>query len=108
LSVLIVIGIELDRPAPFVAEHVNVTPAVSVVNVLLLHPNDDVMPDSGSVTLQLTVTLLVYQPWLPNAPDMRGTMTGSVVSILTKAMPEAISAAVSVLLKVCVGTPFTV
>jgi hypothetical protein len=28
LSILIVIGIELDRPAPFVAEHVNVTPAV--------------------------------------------------------------------------------
>lgn len=33
------------------------------------------MPDSGSVTLQLTVTLLVYQPFAPAVPVTVGTIT---------------------------------
>ncbi len=67
-------------PAPFVAEHVNVVPVVSESIVVVLHPVLDVIPDSGSLTLQLTVTSLVYQPLLPSVPFIVGVITGGVVS----------------------------
>ena len=68
LSILIVTGTELESPAPLVAEHVKVMPAVSAVRFVMVHPEEDVTPDSGSVTLQFTVTLLLYQPLLPKVP----------------------------------------
>src|SRR6516164_11488593 len=80
LSILTVTEADVDRPTPFVAEQVNVIPAVSAVSVVGVQPDEDVIPDSGSVTFQLTPTLLMYQPLLPNVPVICGTMTGGVVS----------------------------
>ena len=76
-SILIVTGIELDSPAPFVAEHVNVAPVVRIVGT---QPVEEAMPVSGSLRLQLTVTLLVYQPLVPVGPETVGTITGGVSS----------------------------
>ena len=73
LSIFIVTGAELVSPAPFVAEQVSVTPAVSAVSVVVeLQPEDDAIPDSESLTFQVTVTLLSYQPLLPSVPEMCG------------------------------------
>src|ERR1700720_1493766 len=80
LSILTVAETDAERPTPFVARHVNVAPAVSAVSVVGVQPEEDAIPDSGSVTFQLTPTLLVYQPLLPNVPVICGTMTGGVVS----------------------------
>jgi hypothetical protein len=66
-------------PGP--AEHVNVTPAVSVLSVVVPQPEDAPMPDSGSVTFQLTRTLLVYHPFMPFVPITTGAMSGGVVSV---------------------------
>jgi len=72
---------ELVRPAPSTAEHVNVVPAVSADKVAVPQPELEVMPDSGSVTLQLTVTgAVVIHPPTPAAGLTVGTMTGGVVS----------------------------
>jgi hypothetical protein len=46
----------------FVAEHVIDVPVVSPVIVTGLQPVEDKMPDCGSVTSQLTLTSLLYQP----------------------------------------------
>jgi hypothetical protein len=48
--------------------------------VTVPHPLLDAMPDSGSLTSQLTVTPLIYQPSLPSVPDIIGCITGSVAS----------------------------
>ena len=40
------------------------------------------MPDSASVVVQLTVTLLVYQPFAPAVPETDGVITGAVVSVI--------------------------
>ncbi len=66
-------GAEFESPAPLVAKQVSVIPAMSVVEP---QPLDDAMPDSGSVTLQLTVTVPVYQPFAPIGPLTVGTITG--------------------------------
>jgi hypothetical protein len=78
-SRLIVTEFELVPPA-LVAEHVNVVPEVSVLIVVLSHPVFDVIVDSLSTTVQLTVTLLVYQPLLPSVPVIVGVITGGVES----------------------------
>src|SRR5262245_58845882 len=80
LSILIVSGTELDNPTPFVAEHVSVTPAVSAMSVEVLQPYEDAIPDSESATLQLTFTVLLYNPLLPKVPEIIGTITGGLVS----------------------------
>ena len=72
---------------------VNVIPVVSVETVLLPHPDDDEIADSGSVTLQETWTLDVYQPLLPSVPVTVGVMTGGVVSGTTTVMDCRTSAA---------------
>lgn len=61
------------------AEQVNVTPAVSVVTVCVSQPVD-VTSDSGSVTVQVTVTSDVYQPPLPRVPDTDTLISGGVES----------------------------
>ena len=81
LSILTVVETELDRPAPFVAEHVKVTPAEFAESVVVLQPVEDATPDSASVTLQATVTSLVYQPPLPDVPTICGIITGGVMSV---------------------------
>src|SRR5262245_14076311 len=80
LSILIVTEAELERTALLLAEHVNVTPVVSVVRFDALQPLDEAMPDSASVTDQVTVTLLVYQPLEPAVPEIVGVITGAVLS----------------------------
>src|SRR6185312_6017425 len=77
-----VIGTEVDSPTPFVAEHVRVTPAVSPVRLVGAHPVEDAIPDSGSDTLQFTVTALRYQPLLPSVPVICGVISGAVISAI--------------------------
>ena len=82
-SILIVSDAVFVSPAPLVAEQVNVDPAEPLVRVVVPHPaEEDAIPDTGSVTLQLAVTLLTYQPLLPNVPVICGAMTGGVASII--------------------------
>ena len=80
-SILTTTETDLLKPALFVAEHVSVTPLVSADNVVLPQPELLLIPDSGSVTLQLTVTgTVVFQPKPFGAGFTVGTMTGGVVS----------------------------
>ncbi|HEY6391023.1 MAG TPA: hypothetical protein VIX89_07085 [Bryobacteraceae bacterium] len=61
-SILTTTEAELVKPALFVAEQVSVTPLVSAVRVVAPQPVLLLIPDSGSVTLQLTVTgTVVFQ-----------------------------------------------
>jgi hypothetical protein len=72
---------ELFKPALFVAEHVNVTPVVSADSVVVLQPELVLIPDSGSVTLQLTVTgTVVFHPLALGAGLTVAVITGGVVS----------------------------
>src|SRR5436190_2690201 len=80
LSILILTGTEVESPTPFVAEQVRVTPAVSAASAAGPQPEDEAMPDSGSLTLQLTLTELSYQPFRPDVPWMLEVMTGGEVS----------------------------
>ena len=80
LSILIVTETELDRPALFVAEQVSTVPVVSEVKMVEVQPMEVRMPDCGSETVQVTVTLLLYQPFVPNMPEILGLMTGGVLS----------------------------
>jgi hypothetical protein len=80
LSILIVRDSELTSPAPFVAEHVTGVPAVSAVSVVGPQVGEEI-PDSASFTLQLTVTALLYQPFIPTVPLIVGVITGAVVSV---------------------------
>ena len=80
LSILIVTETELESPTLFVAEQVRVLPVVPEVKLDGVQPVEVLMPDSPSVTVQLTVTLLVYQPFDPAAPEMDGVITGAVLS----------------------------
>jgi hypothetical protein len=57
LSIFTVTGAELERPAPFVAEHVTLTPAVSALRVAGPQPVEDAMPESGSVTIHVIETV---------------------------------------------------
>jgi hypothetical protein len=82
LSILIVTEALRGRPAAFVAEHVRIVPDVSVVRLVDVHPVEDVIPDSGSVTLQLTDTSELFQPLRFGEGVIVGTITGGVVSNL--------------------------
>ena len=89
LSTLMVIGTEVDRPTALLAAQVRVTPAVSPVRVVGVHPVEDAIPDSGSETLQFMVTALRYQPLLPSVPVIWGVIIGGVISaifIMTSAL----------------------
>jgi hypothetical protein len=79
VSRLIVMEFEAVPPA-LVAVQVKVVPAVSEVTVSGAQPDEELMGDSVSVTLQFTRTSLVYQPLLPTVPLTFGVMTGGVVS----------------------------
>jgi hypothetical protein len=74
---------ELDNPAPFVAEQVYVVPAVSVDCVVGVHPVLLAIPEIGSVTLQVSVTLVSFQPAALGAGARVWVITGGVVSSLT-------------------------
>lgn len=55
-------------------------PVVSDVTLLVPQPEDDEIAESGSVTVQPTETLLVYQPLFPSVPLTLGVITGGVES----------------------------
>lgn len=67
-------------PPELVAEQVSVVPAVSALMLVLPQPVVEEIVESGSVTLQDTLTSLVYQPLLPAVPDTLGVITGGVES----------------------------
>jgi hypothetical protein len=67
-------------PPLLVALHVKVCPVVSVVTVLVPHPDVEVTALSGSETVHDTVTLLVYQPFVPTVPLTFGVIAGGVES----------------------------
>lgn len=89
LSSLTVTETELDRPTLFVAEQVNVMPVVSVLKLEVVQPVEEAIPDSGSLTVQLTVTSPLYQPFDPATPLMLGVMTGAVASVTNVSLEQA-------------------
>jgi hypothetical protein len=70
----------LPVPPVLVAVQVSVWPAVSLLRVDGPHPLDDVTVESGSVTDQLTETLVLFQPFAFGEGVTLGTITGVVVS----------------------------
>src|SRR5262249_22937768 len=80
LSILIVTEPDPVNPALLIAVHVSVVPAVSVLSVVVEHPVEEAMLDSGSVMLHVTVTSLRYQLLLPKVPVSMGVITGAVLS----------------------------
>src|SRR2546426_11661526 len=66
-------------PPSLVALQVKLMPAVSVVSMLVAQPVE-LNGVSGALTVQLTVTLLWYQPLLPSVPVTVGVITGAGVS----------------------------
>jgi hypothetical protein len=79
LSTLIVLPTVVVPPS-LDAEHVKVAPVVSDVIVVASQPLVDRITDSGSTTVQLSVTLVVYQPFVPSVPKMTGVTCGGVGS----------------------------
>ncbi len=80
LSIFSVTETEFDVPAPLVAVQVIVVPGVSLVRVVVPQPEENSIPDSGSETLQVTVTLPLFQPLALGLGLGLGVMTGAVVS----------------------------
>src|SRR5262249_16762085 len=68
------------RPSVFVALQVIVLPLVSALMVVVSQPDEVAMPDTGSATVHVTVTVPVYQPFAPAVPDTCGTIEGGDVS----------------------------
>ena len=50
------------------------------MSTVVPHPDDEAMPDSGSLTLQLTVTLVLCQPLALAAGVTVGMISGGEVS----------------------------
>jgi hypothetical protein len=63
--------------------HVKVTPAVSVVTLLMPQPSLETMLAGNSSITQLTCTSLVYQPLLPSTPLIAGATDGGERSMET-------------------------
>jgi len=80
LSIFKVTELEPVRPAPLAAVQVTVVPEVSEVKLVVPHPEDEAVPDSGSDTDQLTVTVTLFQPFAFGPGVTVGTITGPVVS----------------------------
>src|SRR5262249_5566026 len=79
MSTLIVL-LTVVVPPSLDAEHVNVAPDVSLGIVVASQPLVDRITDSGSTTVQLSVTLVVYQPFVPSVPKRTGVTCGGVGS----------------------------
>jgi hypothetical protein len=81
-SIFTVTEAEFDKPTLLMTVQVSVVPSngVSLLRVVVAHPSDEAIPDSGSETDQVTVTGPLFQP-LPLAPGVtEGVITGGVVS----------------------------
>jgi hypothetical protein len=85
-SIFTVTEPEFDKPAPLVTVQVSVVPSseVSLLTVVVAHPSDEAIPDSGSETDQLTVTATLFQPLLLAVGVTKGVITGAVVSASRK------------------------
>ena len=78
-------------PPALVTSQVRVVPAVSLSMVVKSQPLVEVMANSLSMTVQLTVTSLVYQPLSPSVPLTLGVITGGVLSRITSTSKAPIS-----------------
>ena len=89
-SRLIVIDALVVLPALSVAEQLNVVPLAEVSDVMFDGPQpvELAMPDVGSVTVQVSATLVVYQPLLPTVPIAFATTEGAVLSTVTVRVGE--------------------
>jgi len=65
---------------------VSFTPEVSLLSVAQLQPEEDSIPGSGSLTLHVTDTSLVYRLLLPTLPRAWAEISGAVLS--TEAEPD--------------------
>jgi hypothetical protein len=85
-SIFTVTEAEFDKPAPLVTVQVSVVPSggVSLLSVVVAHPSDEAIPDSGSETDQLTVTGTLFQPLLLALEVTAGVITGGVASASVK------------------------
>jgi hypothetical protein len=81
-SIFTVTEAEFDKPAPLVTVQVSVVPSsgVSLLRVVVAHPLDEAIPDSGSETDQVTVTGPLFQPLLLALGVTADVATGGVVS----------------------------
>ena len=81
-SIFTVTEPEFDKPAPLVTVHVSAVPSseVSLLRVVVAHPLDEAIPDSGSETDQLTVTGPLFQPLLLALGVTVDVITEGVVS----------------------------
>lgn len=61
-SILTITVTELVSPAPSVPVHVKVVPLVWDDRVVIEQPEEESIPDSGSLTTQLTVTVELFHP----------------------------------------------
>src|SRR5437016_10302069 len=83
LSIFTVTELEPESPAKFVALQVITVPAVSPVSVMSLHPVLDATPETRSVTVHFTVTLVLFQPAALGKGVTVGVITGGVLSSFT-------------------------
>jgi hypothetical protein len=85
-SISTVTEAEFDKPALLVTVQVSVIPSsgVSLLRVVIAHPLDEAIPDSGSETDQLTVTGPLFQLLLLAVGVTAGVITGAVVSASRK------------------------
>src|SRR5258708_3084911 len=98
MSILIVAETEDPTPAPSTAVHVNVVPAVSVLSVIESHPvvRSELIPEMGSVAVQLKETAVLFHPNAFGAGEIVPTIAGGLVSILTVTDAEAVAPLLSV------------
>src|SRR5207253_469791 len=88
LSSLILTDPELVPPA-LVAVQVKVVPEVSVVWVTVTHPLLEEIEDSGSVTDQVMVGLLLFQPAALGTGETLAEITGGVLSAIRLKVADA-------------------
>ena len=86
-SILTITETEIDRPAPFVALQVIVVPDVSACSTVVPHPVEETMPDSGSETVQLTVTSPLFHPLGLGEGVAVGVITGAEPSMIIVTVP---------------------
>src|SRR5207247_1909904 len=80
VSSLITVDVDAVSPAPFVAEQVRVRPAVSTATVTGSQPVEEAMPDSGSASVQVTVTGCRCHPAAFGSDESEAVIAGGVSS----------------------------
>src|SRR5438876_4564118 len=85
----LIVTVLVVTPPSLVAEQVKDAPTVSATSVVASQPCSSKITDSGSWTIQLSVTLLTYQPLAPSVPYRTGVTSGGVGSPGTFGPPLA-------------------